>query len=82
MKNFLKSSLSFLASLIVVFIFFWMFATTLESALKKEEKRECIQWQQQAKELRKDLFFLTLQQKLQCSRIGIMIDAQVKKGVI
>ncbi len=81
MRNFLKSLLSLLVSLVCLFIFLWIFGTTLESALKKDEERQCIQLKEQAQERRKDLFFLTPQEKAQCDRIGITINAQVKKEV-
>ena len=51
-----------------------------EKALKKEEKRECLQLQKLSQELRSDLFFLTLEQKKQCNAHGVKINAPVKGG--
>ncbi len=45
--------------------------------IEKEEKRECLQWQQQASE-RKNYFLLSWQ-KEQCDSLGVKINAPVKK---
>lgn len=65
------------AVLMTLIIFF---ALTTGSAVEKEEKRECLQWQKLSQELRADLFFLTPSQKKQCNVHGIKIDAPVKGG--
>jgi hypothetical protein len=57
-----------------------LLTSILDSALKKEEKRECLQWQKWSRESRKDLFYLTPWQKEQCDAVGIKIDAPVKGG--
>ena len=50
-----------------------------EKALEKEEKRECLQLQKLSQE-RRDVFFLTPDQKEQCDIHGIKINALVKGG--
>lgn len=50
----------------------------LISAIEREEKSECVRWQQQAKEI--EIFWLTPWQKEQCDTMGIEINAPVKGG--
>ena len=56
-----------------------LLAPAFEKALEKEEKRECLQLQKLSQE-RRDVFFLTPDQKEQCDIHGIKINALVKGG--
>ena len=69
-----------LLSLIMAVLTFWLvypkITSALESVMKKEETRECFQWEKWSKEA-KEVFYLTSWQKEQCDAMGIKIDAPV-----
>jgi hypothetical protein len=70
---------SFIAFAVLVLVLS-LLSLLMSSALKEEERRECLQWEQWSKEIRKDVFYLTPWQKEQCDAVGIEIDAPVKGG--
>lgn len=53
-----------------------VFAVALSVGLSKQEKVECITWQNQAKEYPD--FYITDWQDKQCRANGIIIDADIK----
>ena len=69
MKNLLTGIVVFILLLVGLFIF--------EYGVERQEKAECLNWQDQALELPN--FFLTGWQKQQCDRYQIEIDAPVEK---
>ncbi|MGB9743229.1 MAG: hypothetical protein ACPLW9_00715 [Minisyncoccales bacterium] len=62
---------------ILIFVIFFILINWLfVEGLKREEQRECYQWQEWAKEL--DNFYLTPAQKEQCDYWSIEVIAPVK----
>ncbi len=66
-----------IALVIFSFALSWMFI----SSLKKEEKRECIQWQNWMREIRVDVFAPSVEMTEQCRRVGVELPAKIKKEV-
>jgi hypothetical protein len=48
-----------------------VFFASVPEALKKEEERQCLQWQRWQKEIRPDLFSPNEEMKKQCQEFGI-----------
>ncbi len=71
----MKSRLLFLIILFILVLFLGV--PLINKIIIKEEKRECLQWQQQASE--RENFFLLSWQKEQCDSLGVKINAPVKK---
>ena len=63
-------------ALIVVILIVISFSI-LNYSVIQSEKQECYQWQKEAKEIRKEIYYLVGWQKEQCDHYGITINARV-----
>ena len=72
-KRRFSNIVAFLIILVATLALWTILYPILTSAIEKEEKRECIQWQKWSKE--REIFWLTPWQKEQCDAAGIKIDA-------
>ncbi len=64
--------------MILFIIAFLVMVPFMAKVAEKEEKRECIKWQQEAKEM--EIYYLLSWQKEQCDNWNIKINAPVMKG--
>lgn len=75
----MKKFFSFVLQGIAVMIITTIFTLVAVWGLEKKDKNDCLKWQLWSKEIRKDIFFLSPDQKRQCDSVGIKIDAPIRK---
>ena len=74
MEKILKSTLLFVAGLVIILLTFWI----ASKAIGRSEEVECWKWKQQAIDYKNVGFYLTKWQKAQCDHYRIDIDAPVQ----
>lgn len=70
----------YLINLFILFLVLVAIGLVIEYNIDKAIKDECVQFQQWAQQIRRDVFYITPLQKEICDSVKVKINARISKG--